>query len=235
MVFFEGSPMTIPYTNEPVKLTKAACPTPGPEAQQAHFLAILPRIEAHAQIRFGFLKCPGKRDDAIAEVVAVAWKWFLRLIEQRKDVNDFVMVLADYAVRHVRNGRRLCGQEKAKDVLSPRAQRLKGFAVERLPSSILRSHNALYSDPHSQDLIDAFEERLRDNTITPPPDAAAFRIDYPRWLSQLGQRNREIAEDMAKDYGTFELAQRHNISPGRVSQLRREFHLNWQRFHGSEA
>jgi hypothetical protein len=140
-----------------------------PEALQAHFLSILPRIKTHAQIRFGFLRCPGKREDAIAEVVAVAWKWFLRLIEQGKDVNEFVMVLADYAVRHVRSGRKLCGQEKAKDVLSPRAQRLKGFRVERLPSSILRNHNALYSDPHSQELIDAFEERLKDNTQSPVP------------------------------------------------------------------
>jgi hypothetical protein len=203
-----------------------------PQALHAHFLQILPRIETHAQIRFAFLRCPGKRNDAIAEVVAVAWKWFLRLVEQGKDINDFVMVLADYAVRHVRSGRKLCGQEKAKDVMSPRAQRMKGFTVQRLPSSILRSHNALYSDPHSQDLIDAFEERLKDNTQSPVPDQAAFRIDYPAWLSQLGSRNREIAEDMAKDYGTFELAEKHKVSAGRISQLRRELHQDWQRFHG---
>jgi hypothetical protein len=203
-----------------------------PEALQAHFLSILPRIETHAQIRFAFLRCPGKRDDAIAEVVAVAWKWFLRLIAQGKDIDQFVMVLADYVVRHVRSGRKLCGQEKAKDVMSSRAQRLKGFTVERLPSSILRSHNALYSDPHSQDLIDAFEERLKDNTQSPVPDQAAFRIDYPAWLAQLGSRYREIAEDMAKDYGTFELSEKHRVSAGRISQLRRELHKDWQRFHG---
>jgi hypothetical protein len=227
--------MTMTYANESVPLAKVPCPPPCPEALQAHFLQILPRIETHAQIRFAFLRCPGKRDDAIAEVVAVAWKWYLRLVEQGKDINDFVMVLADYAVRHVRSGRRLCGQEKAKDVLSPRAQRLKGFTVERLPSSILRSHNALYSDPHSQDLIDAFEERLKDNTQSPIPYQAAFRIDFPCWLSQLGQRNREIAEDMAKDYGTSELSQKHNISPGRISQLRRELHADYLRFQGELA
>jgi hypothetical protein len=32
-------------------------------------------------------------------------------------------------------GRRVCGQEKPKDVLSPRAQRQKGFAVEKLPDN----------------------------------------------------------------------------------------------------
>jgi hypothetical protein len=203
-----------------------------PEALQAHFLQILPRIEMHAQIRFAFLRCPGKRDDAIAETVAVAWHWFLRLVEQGKDVDTFVMVLADYAVRHVRNGRGLCGQEKAKDVLSSRAQRLKGFTVESFPSSLLRSHNALYSDPHAQDLVDTFEERLKDNTQSPVPEQAAFRIDFPAWLAQLGQRNREIAEDMAKDYGTQELSEKHKVSAGRISQLRRELHADYRRFHG---
>jgi hypothetical protein len=203
-----------------------------PEALQTHFLQILPRIETHAQVRFGFLRCPGRRDDAIAETVAVAWGWFLRLVEQGKDVDNFVMVLADYAVRHVRSGRRLCGQERAKDVLSSRAQRLKGFTVEPFPPSILRSHNALSSASHAQDLVDTFEERLRDNTQSPVPDQAAFRIDYPAWLSQLGQRNREIAEDMALDHGTQELAERHKVSQGRISQLRRELHADYRRFHG---
>ena len=68
--------------------------------------------------------------------------------------------------------------------------------------------------------------------MSPVPVQAAFRIDYPIWLSQLGQRNRAIAEDMALDLGTFELAERHKISPGRISQLRREFHADYRRFHG---
>jgi hypothetical protein len=207
-------------------------PASSPEALQAHFLQILPRIVTHAQIRFAFLRCPGKRDDAVAETVALAWGWFLRLIAQGKEVDDFVMVLADYAVRHVRSGRRLCGQEKAKDVLSPRAHRLKGFRVESLLCSTRRSLEVLHGQPHGQDVVDAFEERLKDNTQSPVPVQAAFRIDYPAWLAQLGQRNRAIAEDMALDLGTQDLASRHNVSPGRISQLRRELHADYRRFHG---
>jgi hypothetical protein len=222
--------MTLPYANAPV--SKPASPSPTPEALDAHFLQIMPRIEEHAQIRFGFLRCPGRHDAAIAEVVALAWKWFLRLIEQGKQVDAFVSVLADYAVRHVRCGRKLCGQERAKDVMSARAQRSKGFSVEPLNGSTRRSMEDLLGDPHAQDAIDAFEERLRDNTQSPVPTQAAFRIDYPTWLSQLGQRNRAIAEDMALDLGTFELADKHKISAGRISQLRRELHQDWRRFHG---
>jgi hypothetical protein len=198
----------------------------------AEFLEILPRIETHAQIRFRYLRCPGKRADAIAETVAICWKSFLRINELGKDVHEFVTTLADFAVRHVRSGRRVCGQEKSKEVLSPLAQCRFGFTVESLPSSTRCDLNRVYSEPHGQNHIDAYEERLRDNTQSPVPDQAAFRIEYPLWLSQLGERNREIAQDMAMEFGTHELADKHNVSPGRISQLRREFHMDWQHFCG---
>jgi hypothetical protein len=203
------------------------------DALHRHFLAILPRIELHAQIHFRHVKCPGRRADAIAEVIAVAWKWFLRLAEQpAKDVNDFVSAIATYAVRHVRSGRKLAGMEKSKDVCNPHAQRRHDFKVESLSHSTRCGYERIYGEPFGQQTMDAFEERLRDNTHSPVPEQAAFRCDFPVWLSQLGPRNREIAEDMTLDLGTFELADKHKISAGRISQLRREFHSDWQRFHG---
>jgi hypothetical protein len=212
-----------------------SCVAPGLDQLHAQFLQILPRIELHARIRFGYLRCPGKRDDAVAEVVAVCWQWFLRITEQGKDVNEFVMVLADYAVRHVRSGRGLCGQMKSKDVLSPLAQHRHGFKVEVLACSTRQSFETFFADPRAQDLQDAMEARLKDNTVTPPCDQAAFRIDYPAWLSQLGTRNREVAEDMTLDHSTQELAEKHKLTQGRISQMRREFHRDWRRFHEEEV
>jgi hypothetical protein len=40
---------------------------------------------------------------------------------------------------------------------------------------------------------------------------------------------------MALDLGTMELANKHEMSPGRISQLRREFFKDWHRFHGEEC
>jgi hypothetical protein len=197
----------------------------------AAFLEILPRIELHARIYFRWLKCPGRRADAVAETVAISWRWFLRLTEQRKDVTEFVSTLASYAVRHVRSGRRLCGQEKSKDVLSPLAQQRHHFKVEPLNCSTQRDHESLYSDSHGQQHMDAYEARLRDNTQSPVADQAAFRVDYPQWLAQLGLRSREIIADMTLDHSTNELAQKYQLSAGRISQMRREFYLDWRRFH----
>src|SRR5262249_23359605 len=202
------------------------------EALHHHFLLILPGIQTHAEIHFRHLRCPGRRDDAIAEVVALAWKWFLRLTERQKDVAEFVSAVADFAVRHVRSGRRLCGQQRSKDAMSPVAQRLRGFRVEPLTQPTRPGHDRPFSDPPRQDVPDAVEERLRDTRVTPPDEQAASRIDYRAWLSQLGGRNRRIAEDMALDHSTQELAARHGLSQGRISQLRREFHLDWRWFHG---
>jgi hypothetical protein len=213
----------------------ASCPERNLDALHHHFLAILPRIEAHAQVCFHYIKCPGRRADAIAETIGISWRWFLRLTAQGKDITEFVSALASYAVRHVRSGRRLCGQERAKDVLSKLAQRRHGFCVEPLTPSTRRDHESIYSDPHGQEHMDAFEERLKDNFQSPVADQVAFRIDYPTWLAQLAPRSREIIADMTLDYGTGELALKHKISAGRISQMRREFHQDWQLFHGEEV
>jgi hypothetical protein len=71
-----------------------------------------------------------------------------------------------------------------------------------------------------------------EDTRTPVPDQASFRIDFPAWLSGLGSRRRAVAESLAASYSTAEVAQEHGISPGRVSQLRRELQEAWEQFHG---
>ncbi|MBI4305429.1 MAG: hypothetical protein HY678_03830, partial [Chloroflexi bacterium] len=139
------------------------------------FLAILPRIQTHATVSFRHVECPGKRADRIAEVIGLCWRWFRRLAERGKDATQFPMVLADFAVRAVRSGRRVCGQLKPKDVLSEVAQAKHGFTVELLPSSTCAAREKLYSIPHGQELQDRYEERLRDNMQTPIPDQVAFR------------------------------------------------------------
>lgn len=130
----------------------------------------------------------------------------------------------------VKSGRRVCGQEKSKDVLSPFAQQKHGFAVEYLPSSTVHPHEQIYSTVGGQHLMDAYEERLHDNTVTPPDEAAAFRIDWPAWLLTRTERDHEIIEQMGRNERTQNLARKFGISPSRISQLRRAFHDDWLTF-----
>jgi hypothetical protein len=151
--------------------------TPAPAASahavQATFLAeVLPRIQTHGEVCFRGILCQHRREEFQAEMVALAWLWFLRLVEKGKDPLDFPTALATYAARAVKSGRRLAGQERSKDAMSPRAQRKHGFAVEPLPSSTRRPFDDVYGTVHGQQELDAFEERLRDNSMARPPSAS---------------------------------------------------------------
>src|SRR3984957_6390705 len=159
-------------------------------SHHAVFLALLPKLQTHAQIQFRFVMCRDQRADKISEVVALAWKWYVRLIEQGKDVKQFPMVFVYLVVKAVRSGRRLAGVEKAKDVMNARTQRRHGFAVKSLPLRTRPLRRSIYCSGRGQRDFDAFDEPLRDNAITPPPIAAAFRIDFPEFLNTMTERDR---------------------------------------------
>ena len=183
----------------------------------ATFLAILPIIERHGRVCFRHVRCRSRQEEAVAEMIALAWKWHLRLTERGKDARRFPTALAAYAARAVNDGRRLCGKERAKDVLSPPAQRHHGFTTSPLPEGSTLSGNV-------------FDEALQDNTRSPVPEQVSFRIDFPQWLGTFTERDRCMIEDLMAGEGTFAVSRKYGLSPGRISQKRREFMEDWQRF-----
>src|SRR5580700_2518474 len=189
---------------------------------QTRFLLLLPRITTCAQFLFRDVKCLDKRADRIAEVIALSWKWFVELEQQGKDPAEFVTALATLASRAVRSGRRLAAMEPAKDVFTSRTQQRRGFTVMTLPDLSPVPSNGL-------------DDMLRDNTQTSPPDAAAFRIDFPRWLGTLSARTGRIVHELMIGEKTSVAARAFGISSARVSQLRQELHDDWLRFHGETA
>jgi hypothetical protein len=88
----------------------------------------------------------------------------------------------------------------------------------------------LYAEVHGQEQHDAYEERLRDNTITPVPDQVVFRIDWPAFLRTLTGRERRMIRAMALSERTLDLSKQFEVSPARISQMRREFFEGWIRF-----
>ena len=141
---------------------------PTPACLHAAFLSILPRILVHGQVAFRGLRCPDRKEEALAELTALSWLWFVRLAAQGRDATQFASALAAFAARAVRSGRRLTGQEKSRDVLSPVARHRHGFAVEPLPASTRRCYEDVFASVGGQRRMDAFEERLHDNAVTPP-------------------------------------------------------------------
>jgi len=198
-------------------LSARECRQPALVEVQQGFLAILPRLEKHGKVYFRDLRSPERKDEAISEMLALAWSWFLRLAERGKDASQFASVLATFAARAVRSGRRLCGQEKAKDVLSPVAQQRRRFSVIPLPAASSSEGNI-------------FDEALVDNMTTPVIDQVHFRLDFPRWRASRSVRDRSLIDDLMIGERAFQVSQKYGLSRSRVSELRRQMFEDWTIF-----
>jgi len=199
------------------------------------FLELLPRLQTHAEISFRHVRCPQARAEKIAEAVALAWRWFLRLKEQGRDVNQFIVTFCRLVVRAVRSGRKITSMHKSKDVLNELAQQRFGFKVERLPASNSCPHESLYSDVSGQEKHDAYEERLQENMVTPIPEQVAFRLDWPRFLASLTRRDQEMAHFLSLGNSNKHASRKFGLTPGRVTQLRQQWLREWKLFEEPES
>ena len=151
-------------------------------------------------------------------------------MQRGKDPSRFPSVLASFASRAVRNGRRLAGKVRANDVCSHSAQQRYGFRVESLPTSTRTSLENLHASPRGQALHDLFEEVLHDNSRTPPDEQASFRIDFREWRRTRTERDRRLMDELMLGERATRVARRFGLTPGRISQLRRDFKHDWERF-----
>src|SRR5262249_15772711 len=135
--------------------------------------------------------------------------------------------IATLAARAVGSGRRASGQERSNDVLNPLAQARHGFRVH----SLSMGHRA---DQTRRDrwLRTVLEERLAGNTVTPPPRKAAVRLHFPRGVRRGSTREGKVVRAMSRSESTKDLSRQFNVTAGRISQMRREFHQGWSRFVG---
>lgn len=183
----------------------------------AGFVELLPRIERYA--RAAFRRRVGEsKEDAVHEVVANCLKAYRRLHDRNELHRAFASALVRYGVAQYYHGRRVGTAQCSRDVYSVRARHEAGVEIHSLGS---------LGEQH-----DEWLECLTDNGRTPVPEQAHFRIEFPRWLSTQTNRNRQIAEALALGYSTSEVADKFNLSPGRVSQIRGEFYDSWREFSG---
>ncbi len=190
------------------------------DALQHRFMDMLPTI--YDQVRFAFRhELPERRQEMIAEAIANCWVSFVKLVE--RDLQDVIYAtpLAQFAIRQVYSGRKVGGKLNQNDVSSEYAQRMKQITVERLTR---------YNNRKCMWLDVLVEDRKAG-----PAETAAARIDFGDWLRTLGGRRRKIAETLARGESTSVAAAKFKVSLGRISQLRRELHDDWERFHEEDG
>ena len=84
---------------------------------------------------------------------------------------------------------------------------------------------------HGEPWIDVLVEDRRASIA----DQVAIRIDAREWLATLSRRTKQIARDLAVGFSTSEVARKHGVTAGRISQLRRTLQQSWLEFQGEPA
>ena len=190
-----------------------------PPAWHANFEAMLPIIETHAKIAFRHLNSDA-REEAVQETVCNACQAYARLVELGKTDVAFPSALARFGVSQTREGRKVGGKLNVQDISSDYCQKRKDLVLGRLD---------VY-DSEEQ----AWAEILVEDRHAGPAETAIVRIDFSTWLQLLPRRLRKIATFLSSGETTSAAAKRFRLSQGRISQLRRELLVAWQRFQGDE-
>ena len=185
------------------------------EPWHAEFLKMMPTIQKQASVAFRGLS-EEVREDLTEEVVVNALVAFKRLYDQGRVDIAYPSVLARFGIAQVRAGRKVGSRLRINEVLSSYAQQKKSFTVERL-------------DQYDRETGQWLEVLVEDRHAS-PADVAASRIDISDWFRTLPLRDRQIASALAVGNTTQQVARRFRVSPGRISQKRREYLQAWRRF-----
>ena len=169
----------------------------------AKFLSLLPAIREQARFAFRNEE-PERRQELTAEVVANCWAAFVRLVERGLIDVVYATPLAQYAIKQVRDGRRVGAKLNVRDVSSEYCQRSKRFTVERLDK---------FDDRKGE-----WKEVLVEDRNAGPAETAAARIDIADWFASLPRHKRKIAQTLATGETTKRTARQFHVSPGRISQ-----------------
>ena len=77
-----------------------------------------------------------------------------------------------------------------------------------------------------------WREVLIEDRHAGPAETAAARIDIGEWFARLPKHKRRVAQTLATGETTKRTARKFRVSPGRISQTRRELQNTWQEFQG---
>ena len=176
---------------------------------QSSFVARLPEIQQRLRRAFRYLDAEG-REESVAEGVVHCLLSFARLHDQGRAEAASASTLAWYAAKQVKRGRPAASRMNGKEPLSRYAQLGRAIKVE----------------PGHSNWIDLLIEDKRASV----PDQVAAKLDVGAWFATLSRRMKQVARDLAYGFSTSEVAEKHGVTPGRISQLRRKLEVSWFEF-----
>ena len=181
---------------------------------QTRFVTMLPEIQQRLRQAFRHLDAEA-REDSIEEAIVHSLLSYSRLHERGRAESASPSSLAWYATLQVKRGRPAGSRMNGKEPLSRYAQLGNGIRIEQMQSN----------------WIDAMVEDKRASVT----DQVAAKMDVGAWFATLTKRMKEIAKDLAFGFTTSEVAMKHGVSSGRISQLRRTLEESWAAFQQEAA
>jgi len=104
-----------------------------------------------------------------------------------------------------------------------------GIGVVQLAHHVDAERNRHRMRRHDEDWV--YADFIEDDSLTPVPEQAAFRVDWPLFLNTLNTRDRNIAAFLAVGHQATEAAREFDLSLGRISQVRKDWQRRWSEFH----
>jgi hypothetical protein len=191
---------------------------PKPLAWHPRFLAMLPALRRAARFRFRHLS-PSRKQEVVDDILGSCYTAYARLAEQGQEERAHSSTLVKFAAAQIAQGRQIGSRLNARDVSSDYCRRRQGIQLERL-------------DQYDEAEGKWKEVLVEDRRHGDPASVAAARIDIGEWLATMSSVRRKLAECLAAGTTTIEAARLFNLTPGRISQLRKEFQTSWSTFHG---
>jgi hypothetical protein len=179
---------------------------------QTEFVELLPELEKRLRRAFRQLDAEAC-EDATEEGVIHSLLAFVRLHDQGRTHSVSASTLAWYAAKQIGRGRTAVGRLNSREPLSRYAQIGNGIRLQH----------------------EHWIESLIDDKRAPVADQVAMRVDAREWLATLSRRTKQIAKDLAVGCSTSEVARKHGLSAGRISQLRRKLHASWLEFQHEDV
>jgi hypothetical protein len=167
------------------------------------------------------------RAEALADARAALWSAWHGLVRRGKDpLQVGATGIADRCCRYVRSGRKIGNKNRGRaclDVLDHRAQRRLGIAIVSMDEP---------TGSEAASRSGGWREWLTQRNVATPAQQACFRVDFGRWLAELPDRKRRVAELLVEGHETGVVARHLGVTPGAVSQTRGWLESSWRAFQG---
>lgn len=144
---------------------------------------LLPALKRCGQHAARSIRCPGRREDFVQDVLAVGWKRAIILWSKLVEPCSWPCGFARQIVREVRGGRRIQGSNARSDVLNDTGTRQEGAPKVHSLAVIETQRRPVGPD------------RISRGVAADPAQLAALALDWDAWLASLSPRERRYVEE----------------------------------------